>query len=295
MPEPGYQNYQQYSYPSDITEDRYEHRKVLITVKQPTIAEGASAAMSKALQTLDNNFDKTVNEAFDLIGIKTNLDANSKKNEGTTVGSIILPLPNAFHDSQSHGWTRETGIIGAIGQGLMSTTLGDVAGVFGSGAANIANKITGGASADKMLGSASSQMGTRKPLVDPGYFQNYTGSEPRTFIMTFDLVPKNAEEANQILMILFKLKQWASPTKQISGVTLLAPNWFNIELSNEYISALSKIDRVVLSEMNVDYGADGAMQQTADGMPKYMTLNLTFQEADMTTADDYNTRPRKSR
>ena len=31
---------------------------------------------------------------------------------------------------------------------------------------------------------------TRKPLIDPGYFQNYSGSEPRTFAMTFDFVPR---------------------------------------------------------------------------------------------------------
>jgi len=56
---------------------------------------------------------------------------------------------------------------------------------------------------------------------------------------------------------------------------------------------LAKIDRVVLSSISIDYGADGAMQQTSDGFPKFMTMALTFQEADMSTANDYNTTPRK--
>lgn len=33
------------------------------------------------------------------------------------------------------------------------------------------------------------------------------------------------------------------------------------------------------------------MQQTADGMPKHITMTMTLQEVDMTTADDYTTQP----
>lgn len=285
-----------YRYPSDIGEGRYENRSVTITVRRPTLGEGASAAYEKFKANAKEVFDEAKNIGTDVFTIKSNLEANSRTNEGEVVGTITLPLPNTFADSQNHGWSRETGIVGTALTALTTASTGGVvsslAGKFlDEKTAKTAGQLTGDLSIDRVLGSASNLAGTRKPLIDPGYFQNYTGSEPRTFNMTFDLIPNNADEANQILMIIFKLKEWSSPTKVKGGVALLSPDWFDIKLSNPYLSALAKIDRVVLTSMNVDYGADGAMQQTADGMPKYISLSLTFQEADMTTSNDYNTRP----
>jgi hypothetical protein len=93
-------------------------------------------------------------------------------------------------------------------------------------------------------------------------------------------------------MIVMKLKQYSSPSKMVGGVSLMAPYFFNIEISNPYISAMAKFDRVVLKNITIDYGADGAMQQFGDGIPKHMSMNLSWQEGDMTTMEDYYTVPR---
>jgi hypothetical protein len=106
--------------------------------------------------------------------------------------------------------------------------------------------------------------------------------------MTWDLVPSSGAEANDIVMIIMKLKEYSAPSRMVNGVSLWAPHFFSIEFGNPFISAMAKIDRVVIKNISVDYGADGFMQQHFDGMPKHMTLSLTFAECDMSTADDYN-------
>lgn len=55
-----------------------------------------------------------------------------------------------------------------------------------------------------------------------------------------------------------------------------------------------KLDRAVITSIGVNYGADGAMQQSGDGVPKYITLSLTLQEVDMTLESHYSTKPKKA-
>jgi hypothetical protein len=288
-----------YAYPSDIRDAKYDSRRVTITIMKPHQVSSAGAAYEAAVDSFKKGTDFIVKEAESILDIKANQDASSKALEGESMGTIVLPLPNTFSDSQNHSWSTETGILGTIGGNIMNTSpsdvvgkaLGKVGGKLAAAGSGIVDQ-TKGISADKMIGSASSAAGLRKPLIDPGYFQNYTGSEPRSFNMSFDLIPNNPKEANDIIMIIMKLKQFSSPSKMVGGVSLMAPYYFNIEISNPYISAMAKFDRVVLKNITVDYGTDGAMQQFGDGIPKQMSMNLAWQEVDMTTMEDYYTVPR---
>ncbi len=288
-----------YSYPSDIRDRKYDSRRVTITIMKPHQVSSAGAAYEAAIDSFKKGTDFIVKEAESILDIKANQDASSKVLEGESMGTIVLPLPNTFSDQQNHSWSTETGILGTIGNNIMSTSPSDVVGkalgkVGGklAGAAKSVTDLARGINADKMIGAASSAAGLRKPLIDPGYFQNYSGSEPRSFVMTFDLIPNSPKEANDIIMIIMKLKQYSSPSKMLGGVSLMAPYYFNIEISNPYISAMAKFDRVVLKNISIDYGSDGAMQQFGDGIPKQMAMTLSWQCVDMTTMEDYYTVPR---
>lgn len=288
-----------YAYPSDIRDSKYDSRRVTITIMKPHQVSSAGAAYEAAIDSFKKGTDFIVKEAESILDIKANQDASSKTMDGESMGTIVLPLPNIFSDQQNHAWSTETGILGTIGANIMSTSPSDVVGkALGKVGGKLAAVGQGvldsakGISADKMIGAASSAAGLRKPLIDPGYFQNYTGSEPRSFNMNFDLIPNNPKEANDIIMIIMKLKQYSSPSKMVGGVSLMAPYYFSIEISNPFVSAMAKFDRVVLKNISVDYGSDGAMQQFGDGIPKQMSLNLTWQAVDMTTMEDYYTVPR---
>lgn len=287
---------EKYMYPHDIKDNKYAFRKVTIKVKEQSSDQSSKDAYEKSKKDLEEQQTKVLTAASSVADVQQNLKANSKSSAYDTSAIIVLPLPNTFTDSQSHGWSNETGIIGTIGKNLMSMASPSgiakkVAGATSGAASTVASGAAdamSGITLDKVLGASASALGQRKPLIDPGYFQNYSGSDPREFTMTWDLVPSSGAEANDIVMIIMKLKEYSAPSKMVNGVSLWAPHFFSIEFGNPFISAMAKIDRVVIKNISVDYGADGFMQQHFDGMPKHMTLSLTFAECDMSTADDYN-------
>jgi hypothetical protein len=276
-----------YTYPSDITKDKYKKRHIKISIKEAFQDALSKQEYEKALEKFDKNAKNAKKVATSLSSTQENLKTNSKSKNYETKFLIVLPIPNSFTDSQSHEWSKDSGVLGTIGKNVMSTSASDIIGSVSKTAGGIAEKIGGGIDADKIIGASSSSMGMRKPLIDPGYFQNYSGSTPRTFDMAWDLIPQSQEEAISIVNIISKLKEFSSPTKTINGVSLLAPYFFSIVVGNKTISSLAKIDRVVLSRISVDYGADGGMSMHWNGMPKYIKLSLTWQEVDMTTAEDY--------
>ena len=270
-----------YKYPTDIDKSKYKDRKLTIKVVKPDTTSDAGIALNNALER-EKGLAKDAKRLGDKVpALKTIMDTLMTNKEAKLVGDteavIVLPLPNTFTDQQSHEWSNETSPIGTIVKGFSET------------------KIFGGTlSLDTGLGWAASHVGARKPVADPGYYQNYTGSGPRTFSMAFDFIPNNADEAAEIIKIIIRLKQYSSPSRLVGGVALMAPYYFDISISNDYVKAMAKLDYCVLSNIAVDYGADGAMQQTNDGFPKHITLALTWQELHMTTMEDYDTLPSTS-
>ena len=213
-----------------------------------------------------------------------------------TVWSCTLPLPNSMRDSQSHNWNQDTGIISkgvsAFLDGASTAAIGGVAG-----------KMTG--SSNKLLSSAgrgtnknfnvaglvkevSHRMGNRQPTVNPMYWQEYKGTEPRTFNFLWDLIPNSKEESDQILTIVRKIKQYTSPKLTVSGLGLLSPYTFDITIANGHIDQILRLKSVAVRSIDIDYAVDGAVQFHYDGTPKHMTLALSLVELRTATADDYD-------
>jgi len=270
-----------YIYPDDLHTAAWQHRKFTIHVREPNIdltktsaykyAKNAADAVSSAVSTAGTVTGTTslVNAGKSALVQTTKfLEQHATNNLASTRDVIVLPLPNSLNDSQDHGWNQSTSVIGGITQGITDKSLADV-------------------SVSKALGNLSQVTGRRKPLFDPGYFQNYEGSEPRSLSCDWDFVPKNVHEAEMILTIIMKLKEYSSPKRTIDGVSLLAPYFFKVKFGDASVNALINMNSVVISNISVDYGADGNMQQMGDGMPKHMKLSLTFKETKLTTADDY--------
>jgi hypothetical protein len=274
--------------------DAYTHRKVFINiVESKPFSERVDDALDTALEK-SKAIGASIKSVFggDIDETAKNMAAN-EDNSGTTILSIVLPLPNELIDTQQHDWNTEKGILGTMLGGIENQSISEMI-PGGSIAAEIAGKtpIIGagfragaGMEVKQVLGAMSDAAGMRKPLSDPGYFQNYTGSQPRTFNMTFDFVPNNPNEAREIIAIIMAFKEFSSPSTM--GVALLAPHYFDIDFSNDYISNMASMKGVVLQNIVVNYGADGSMQQFPDGTPKYIQMGLTFVERKMRTANYY--------
>ena len=268
-----------HKYPSYITDPIHKMRSLRIIVKENVDFDGMSEKFQKELEKKSKEVQEIMANSANVwkSGKKvsdirtTNIDKNTKRiTQATPVYACALPLPNELMDGQSHRWEMETGLIGQLAGAAV-----DKASIKGVGI-------------NKLLGEASMSFGFRKPMVDPGMFQNYGGSAPRNFDFSFDMIPNNDEEAIAIMNIILNLKKFSLPRSIIGGVSLLAPFIFEIEIGNDNMRKLINMNDVVMTAIRVNYGADGNMQMFSNGMPKYITLNLSFAERSLVTAEFYD-------
>lgn len=260
------------AYPADILLEENSLRSIKILVKEQRSLSGGISELKSELEKTSNNIKDahgTLTGAPSSEERQTEIKSRTKKlTKAETVYGIALPLPNELNDSQSHQWETSSGFIG-----------------------NNAKKITDfeimGVSINKAMGELSSATGARKPLADPGYFQDYNGTEPREFSFSWDLIPNNKTEAEQIKNILYHLKKYTLPTTAINGIALLSPFVFDIQIGNKYIDSLMNMNNVVCTSMNVSYAAEGKLQYFSDGTPKFIKLDLSFSERSTVTADFY--------
>lgn len=267
-----------HKYPDYITDPIHKKRSMRIIVKENATWDGNKDEFKKKLEQkasetkeiIDNNANvwKSGKKVSDID--TTNIDKNTKRiTNADPIYAVALPLPNELIDSQTHNWNPETGIVGQI-----------------AGAAVDNFKVLG-IGVNKVLGEAASSFGFRKPMVDPGMFQNYSGSSPRGFNFSFDLIPNNHKEAKNIMNIILNLKKFSLPRSIVGGVSLLAPFSFEIEIGNEWMRKLINMNDVVMTEIGVNYGADGNMQMFSNGMPKFIQLHLAFAERSLVTSEFY--------
>jgi len=259
-------------YPSGILKEEYKYKHIQLFVKnQGSLSSGASELLSQVQKTANNIkdlFTSKKDQPTDIEDI-TKINSKTKKLSNlSTVYGVALPLPNELTESQSHQWEQTSGISGDIAEK----------------AAGISFK---GINVMKALGEVSSGGGARKPLIDPGYFQDYKGSEPREFSFSWDLIPGNKSEADNIIAILYNLKKFTLPTATINGMSLLSPYLFELKIGNPLINSIMNMNNVVCKSMDINYSAVEGLQFFEDGMPKYMKLDMSFAERSSVTSDFY--------
>ena len=258
-------------YPDDITEDKNSLRCLKMLVKEQTSISGGVKELQKQVTKAVGQIGEIVDSAKKGPSDErqqSNLAARSKKLVNvSTVWGVALPLPNELSDQQTHSWSATTSV------------MGDLA---GSAVDGLASKLGG----VKALAELASTTGFRKPLIDPGYFQDYTGTEPREFTFSWDLVPRSPSEARSIVNIIYNLKKFTLPAS-IGGLVLRSPYLFDLEIGNPVINRMMNMNNVVCKSMEVDYSADGSLQFLPDGTPKHMKLTMQFAERSLVTSDFY--------
>ena len=203
--------------------------------------------------------------------------------------SITLPYPNALADNQSHSWNTLSTLTGELAQSLESNTVGirsskDYDGKSKYGTLEKLSQTQ----VSKGISRIAQALGVRKPLADPGLFQTYNGSTPRVFNMSYQFVPLNQGEAQTIKDIIMWFKAYSSPGFVQNVPIMMSPYIFSIDFSgNQYISEMFNMKECVLTNMSVDYGADGAFSLFADGFPKQINMSLSFAEARVTYGEEY--------
>ena len=72
------------------------------------------------------------------------------------------------------------------------------------------------------------------------------------------------------------------------------PDYWRISFSNSYIDRLLKLDYVVCTSVNVTYGNGSKLEMYSDGIPKVITLTLSFAEVKLKMREDFSAEFRSS-
>jgi len=212
--------------------------------------------------------------------IPTDSTGSDSKLSATTrlTSSIALPLPTNLVYSSSNDWSEEE-------TNFLEKTLGKVANGGIQSVADATGNIADFAK-NKLINMAS-MTAFKKYAQNSGFAGNpykevyYGGIRFRTFAWHWELAPKSAAEAKTIERLLFSLELASHPEflGETDSSAFWIPDSFEVEFKG---TNLPKLQRLVLTSMNVDYSQYGP-KFIANGNPAFITLDLNFMEVDIRT------------
>lgn len=280
-----------YRYPENIGSDEYNNRQIVFKcAKKPTrrnrgewsedienkIQSGksffadlknymdtTSKTLVESSSTLDlgswgSGITSIASNTISALSGAKDENPNLQDEKTETLCGIMLPLPNQITDNASHKWEITKSLLGQLSDAAL-----------GNDAINKAYQA---------LNYMAMRSQGKQYSVDPAYWQLYKGSEPRKFSLNYEFVPESHSEAENIIKIISLFKAYSSPRLQSNDVILESPYFWSVEIANNTISNLISMDNVTITEVQVTYGADGAMSMFYDGMPKQINLTLSLQE-----------------
>ena len=189
---------------------------------------------------------------------------------------ITLPMPETFGDDLVHTWEKKD-TLESLDAGAASATdamigVAALSSIFKSlqsvaapliGTLSLSKVVTGFLNAGKSpsVGLMSMFSGARKTLVNPDYWQNYAGSEPRTFDFKYIFQPRSREEATEVLNILRVFKMLSSP--RLENVS--ESGSFGETIKNIFIGKASEEEKTINAQ-----DAANEMSSFGDDLKKFL-------------------------
>lgn len=227
---------------------------------------GIQATASKAV----------IEQAKNAAGAEQKSQDQDAATDYNTIGSVSLPISGVISEQLQLNWDIKNGnpvseLVESAGKFASNTGMGSRS--SGSGkAAMIGSGITGIYSLGKFF---------KGTVLPPFYSMSFSGTDPRTFTYTFELVPLSKTDAENIQKVIKILKAWSLPGGFDSKNSFMQPYlvWPTI-ISNgnkEILNNLIKPRMAAIMNVSVDYGPNYAAVYE-DGMPKQITLRVDIKE-----------------
>ena len=240
------------------------------------------------------------------------------------LGSILLPIPQNISSTNSTGWGEDSiNPFAAYGLGLTSDVInsknffkggidaltqlfGDAGSLVQSGEAQQLSNAFFASKAVNILGGNTSFEGvlarSTGQILNPNTELLFNGVKLRSFNFSFNLAPRNGDEAEMVKNIIRTLKISMSPSTTVektvgkgnqTGIFLQSPNVFRLKYmtgSSEH-QFLNKFIVAALTNVQVNYTGSGTYMTYDDGSktPVHMVMQLSFQELSPVYAEDYDT------
>lgn len=311
-----------YRYPLQRIESKSDYLEIKIV---DYIAPGYEGKEFKLTETIDKNNEVTGvtgvdNEKFQktLASIKQGSTLYSSQTKADYY--IALPIPQNISDTNQITWSDDSlnplqafglNIAGSALSKPKSTIQGFIqsitSGAAASGAAGaitankdaiaatvggaIVNAFGGNVSYENILSRATGQ------VLNPNLELLFQGSNIRSFPFTFDFVPRDRREAQEVKNIIRAFKQSMVPRTDASGgpiangIFIKSPKVFLISYKsgNRAHPFLNRFKACALLDMSISYTGSGTYATYQDGTPVHMQVSLTFKELNPIYAEDYDT------
>ena len=236
-------------------------------------------------------------------GLVTRDSGQNNPLQGDLLGAITLPVPSQVSDSNSASYgsgnlnflqERGLGMAGSAIQGDIEGIQSDFQGMVGDLAGNgelvksyfamqAVNSFGGNLSLDQLLARSNGA------VINPNMELLFKGPSLRQFKFQFKFTPRFKTESTEVRDIIKAFKRNMAP-KGSGGATLKTPNIFQIQYltgtgDHEF---LHKFKLCALTNMSVNYTADGVHATYTDGTPVSMMMDLSFQELTPIYNEDYD-------
>ena len=236
-------------------------------------------------------------------------------------GTVLLQIPSQIQDGNSaaYGEDKLNSMVGAaVGgiTGIMEESgkkIGelDIPGAIQSGKGEVANALkSSGVNIDaakslitkKLAASAVGVFGgnvtvnqllarEQGQVLNPNMELLFNGPTLRNFRFSFKMTPRSEKEAEQCKLIIRTFKMNMAPKVTGSGANLFlnTPNVFELRYKSGFRNHpfLHKFKQCFLTDISVNYTAEGVYATYENKEPISMTMDLTFKELEPIYDNDY--------
>ena len=211
------------------------------------------------------------------------------------MGSIILPMPGGLKDNNRQDWgSGSLNPLQAVGAQLaMAAFKGG--NEVGSLLQNVANDV--GSSdmestaqqliTDQIVGASGQLIKRQGALINPNVELLFNNPMLREFNFSFNLSPRNPNEAQTIRQIIRTFKQSSAPRRTIKGYFLRTPLIYQISYINNAFN-LNRFKECAMTSFQTDYTPNGNYSTFSDGTMTQYKIQMSFTELDPIFNDDYD-------
>lgn len=174
----------------------------------------------------------------------------------------------------------QTGIMGAVGEGMEYGAYKALAGIGSS----IANMLGGNVTAEGLMGEVSGK------IPNPYLTMVFQGVDFRSFSFTFRFTPYSESDCKVIDDIIKTFRKASLPSRGKDGATAMLGYPQEVELQYNWRNAknewLPRFKRCVITAMDTDYTGQGMFSVMRNGFPTTVTVSLKFTELNIITREE---------
>ena len=231
------------------------------------------------------------------------------------LGTVLLPIPGAIQDRNAVNYQDDSmnSLVGA-GAGALSTLMQDAGGIVGtfftSGkfdgkegqaaveklklalndtglngerAVELITKSLTGRALSIFGGNVSLQnlvARSQGQIFNPNMELLFNSPSLRNFNFSFKMTPRSADEGEEIKTIIKFFKRGMAPKADEKGLYLNTPNVFELRYrqGNGEHKFLHRFKQCFMTDISVNYTAEGVYATYDNGTPVSMIMNLSFKE-----------------